>query len=678
MHRGLQLPSEQERTIRPRPAGRSRPSLVPQRQALRIGARWGWVPLFLVIFALYVPVLSVGFFSDDLLFTVITRQDPMALFRDAQGLLHYRPLAMSLFWGLQRAFGYNRAAFHFLTLGLHMLNTALLYPTLRRLGTPRSIARGAVAMFGLFPFAHEPIAFVMGSVHSLALFWMLIATAVILKPAPWAGAGRTLLALGAYLAAILSHETGIVWPAWALGIAQLRPRARPRLRPAIVAGFAMGIGYLLLWRTIPRGDPGVLARPIFTLESSLYAMQGWMYPLGPILGPIWEALFGPRPILLRALRPGDWAFLGLGLGVTLGMALVARPRWTVPLGLWGFATSITPALIFWGPASGMMNYPRMLIIPGIWSALAWAGVLEAIRRQGTWRRVLAGIGLGATLTVAMLFVTVSLGYYQDATRIFEGVVRAAWEARDRPLLLVNLPYNVGYRWFRARFYPYPYGGAGAVLVTDDRALTGYIRINGGPERPMGWARSVRLEALYPNWFTPAPAIGFPELRDALEDHAVYVFREDLTWVPLHLIWRPGGSSEEAHPPESGFHLLHPAPRFDGRILLRGWKVEASGRALVLLWEAQGAPGRRWQVFVHWLDAEGRMIGQADGPMANGLAPTEAWRPGDRVLDQRPFPRGIQPTAARVGLYDLASGERAAVEWGEWIPADRSIILSLQP
>ncbi|MCS7251655.1 MAG: hypothetical protein NZ572_04365 [Thermoflexus sp.] len=631
----------------------------------------------MLIFALYMPVLSVGFFSDDLLFSVLSQQDLLTLFRGAQGFLHYRPLSMALFWLIQQGFGYDRAAFHFLTLSIHMLNTALLYPVLRRLGASFSVAGSAVVLFGLFPFAHEPIAFVMGSVHSLALFWMLLATWLILTPGSRGMTAKVLAAFGAYGAAILSHETGIVWPAWLLGIALWRPGRFPIMRGAIPAGFALGIGYMLLWRTLPRGDPGVLALPIFTLESSLYAMQGWLHPLGPIFGALWKALFAPRPILLRALRPEDWLFLGLGAGITLAMARWAWPRWSVPLGLWGFGVSITPALIFWGPASGMMNYPRMLLIPGIWSALAWAGVLEGIRRHGAWGRSAAAVTLGSALTISMLLIASSLGYYRDATQILRGMAQAAREAKERPILFVNMPYNVGYRWFRARYYPYPYGGAGAVLITDDRQLAWYIRINGGPDltdRPRGWVRSARVDALYPGWFTPAPPVGFHELRDALKDHAVYVFQEDLSWIPLHHLWRVEGAWTKAFPPEEELNWLDPAPLFDRRIKLLGWRVEEATEELILLWEAEAAPGHRWQVFVHLLNAEGRMIGQADGPMADGLAPTDAWRRGDRVIDRRPLPAGLQPVAFRVGLYDLESGKRPIVEWKGELVEDGSIIL----
>lgn len=457
--------------------------------------------LFIFLFALYVPVLHVGFFSDDLLLTVIAPRDPLSLFRGAEGLLHYRPLSMSLFWLVGRVFGFHGAIFHFLTLGVHLLNVAWLYQILRRLGISQAMAWSATALFGFLPFAHEAIAFLMGSVHSLALLGMLSATALALRPGHPPGPRRSLLALGAYLAAVLSHETGIVWPALLLLLERWCPARFQGLRPLLLAGFAVGIGYVLFWQTRPRGDPGVLAAPIFTLESSLYAWQGWLYPLGPILRPLWEALFGPRPILLRALRLGDWAFILVGLGITGAMMAVARPRRLVALGLGWFALSITPALLFWGPASGMMNYPRMLVIPGVGSAMAWAAVLQGGRRPGAVGRGLAGAGLGLTLLISTLVIVASLEYYRDATHILRGMARAAQEAGSRPILFINPPYNVGYRWFRSRFYPYPYGGAGAVLITTEQGLAGYIWLNGGPnlmDRPPGWVQSRRLEALYPN------------------------------------------------------------------------------------------------------------------------------------------------------------------------------------
>jgi hypothetical protein len=82
------LPPQREEKA-PAPSGFS---VLPSLPTLGTGSL-----LFILLFALYIPVLSVGFFSDDLLLTVIAPRDPLALFQSAKGLLHYRPLSMSLF-----------------------------------------------------------------------------------------------------------------------------------------------------------------------------------------------------------------------------------------------------------------------------------------------------------------------------------------------------------------------------------------------------------------------------------------------------------------------------------------------------------------------------------------------------------------------------------------------------
>lgn len=154
---------------------------------------------------------------------------------------------------------------------------------------------------------------------------------------------------------------------------------------------------------------------------------------------------------------------------------------------------------------------------------------------------------------------------------------------------------------------------------------------------------------------------------------MYVFREDLTWTPLHEIWRVPGAP---HPGDPEIIPLEPAPRFDGRIALRGGRIDEEKGELILVWEALAPPGRRWQVFVHLLDAKGQLLGQADGPMAEGLAPTEAWQAGDQVIDRHQLPRGLTPSALRIGLYDLTTGERAAVTWQGSAPPDRSVVLPI--
>jgi len=70
------------------------------------------------------------------------------------------------------------------------------------------------------------------------------------------------------------------------------------------------------------------------------------------------------------------------------------------------------------------------------------------------------------------------------------------------------------------------------------------------------------------------------------------------------------------------------------------------------------------VFVHVLDARGKLIAQGDGPPVNGRYPSSAWRPGQVIADTHriPLPSGSDPAGLKVfvGLYTLADGARLAV------------------
>ncbi len=76
--------------------------------------------------------------------------------------------------------------------------------------------------------------------------------------------------------------------------------------------------------------------------------------------------------------------------------------------------------------------------------------------------------------------------------------------------------------------------------------------------------------------------------------------------------------------------------------------------LFLYWQALTSLDIDYTVFVHSRDAEGRLIGQADGPPVAGHYPTSTWQPGEIVQDSRVVPPGAHYL---IGLYDAATGER---------------------
>ena len=83
--------------------------------------------------------------------------------------------------------------------------------------------------------------------------------------------------------------------------------------------------------------------------------------------------------------------------------------------------------------------------------------------------------------------------------------------------------------------------------------------------------------------------------------------------------------------------------------------------LTLFWSPRGRPIRDYTVFIHLLDSQGRIQGQADSPPRAGKYPTSVWDAGETISDPhtislRPdLPPGEYRLA--IGLYDPETGQR---------------------
>lgn len=127
-------------------------------------------------------------------------------------------------------------------------------------------------------------------------------------------------------------------------------------------------------------------------------------------------------------------------------------------------------------------------------------------------------------------------------------------------------------------------------------------------------------------------------------------------------------------------LLPPAPpmppayplaaHFAQGITLQGDDVQRQGSALTvtLHWLAGAAMPVNYTVYVHLLDASGRLVAQHDGQPDQGAFPTSFWRPGDRLADVHTLvlPAGLLPGTYQLefGLYDGRTLQRLAVTSGQ--------------
>lgn len=104
----------------------------------------------------------------------------------------------------------------------------------------------------------------------------------------------------------------------------------------------------------------------------------------------------------------------------------------------------------------------------------------------------------------------------------------------------------------------------------------------------------------------------------------------------------------------GFDLARTQPE------MAGASLPMNSKDLTLFWRAEGQPAADYTVFVHLLNEQGEVAGQADSPPAAGAYPTSLWDAGETVVDRHALP-DLPPGRyeLKVGLYRPETGERLA-------------------
>ena len=132
-------------------------------------------------------------------------------------------------------------------------------------------------------------------------------------------------------------------------------------------------------------------------------------------------------------------------------------------------------------------------------------------------------------------------------------------------------------------------------------------------------------------------------------------------------------------------LTVPAPltdpvQFGESLQLIGAMLDRSGEQVrvTFYWEALETMSSDFTVFVHLLDADGRMLDQADSAPNRGLSPTTIWEKGDIIRDEHTFAVGqAVPAGGRIvaGVYDPVTGMRLpAIVAGERLPDDAFVLI----
>lgn len=462
-----------------------------------------------------------------------------------------------------------------------------------------------------------------------------------------------------------------------------------RFVPVLVALY---LGYMAIWHRplLRRAAPGValmlgvaagLTVPLgihfLRMPSDWNARLGQVWACGAAAGAL-DCLAriganGVATLGMVGVRGDPKAFYNLDAGPALpwfagwlfylGAAIAAR-RWRDPrcalLLLW-WAVMVLPGVLSSENPSFIRTVGAAPATAVLWAlplASAWGWLGELTRRRRTaddGRRAmrqqplaatpfpvvyrLSAIGLPALLVITMA-ASSAAGYFGrwavDPERYYDFNGYAVDTARSAAATPVGTDLYLSEEFHRHATYLYLEPRTSDARWFDGRA---------------GWplAAPGRPAIYYAPYTTPLdPAFVEPYLRGAEGENA----SNELGQYTYSRYRLPDGPPELPVPAVTVGSTLGPME-------LEGATVQGAGAALrvTLRCRAREQSERELRLFVHLVDAEGRVVAQHD---ALGY-PSREWRPGDRFASFHNLapPAGTAGASYRVlvGLYDVATGER---------------------
>ena len=286
--------------------------------------------LVLLVVVSYLPALAAGFVWDDAL---IIQSD---LLQDRSGLwpiwfapdrltneVHYWPVVYSSFWLENQLWGHNPIGYHAVNIGLHAINTLLLWRLMRQLSVAGAWVIAAV--FAVHPLHVESVAWVIERKDLLSgLFFLTAASAYIRYTENRTGSVYAWV-LTCFTLGMLSKSIVVtlpvslwLWHWWNQGRVSWGDSLR--ILPLLLLGLGIAIADLIYFRSAE-------VAPTFDyslLERALIATRALVFYLGKILWPVDLAIIYPYWDT-TITDPLNWIY-AIAVMAVLGLLWGARHR----------------------------------------------------------------------------------------------------------------------------------------------------------------------------------------------------------------------------------------------------------------------------------------------------------------------------------------------------------------
>lgn len=576
----------------------------------------------------------------------------------------YRPLSTLYVWLFMRADGTFAAPWlHRFQIGYHLINILLAYGISRRLALGRGTAVAVAALFALYPFSYQAVAWAAPNQPMAAVLqnsaWLayLLARPLPELPAPKRPSLWLALSLTFYLLALTVQESSAAVAVVPLlyefllrlpvadGRSLLEMVKAPRRRGwgmALLFPLA-GVLYFIAWSLVPR--QGGITGLVVDGRNLFYLLQGLIYPLiGRPAGYPHDYEAAPVLILL--------------LAVGLIAALLALARWrrrgrAAWFGLAWAVVSILPALV--GLRYAYISLaPRLFYAPALGVALLWGAALwPATRRQeAVWLKIGSVVVL---LLIGLQSVWLLRNFaqlYQRGTNHLHEATAALHEQGDGRLLFLNFPDR-----FTLKREPYPIGYWGLTLAPVVVGLDAFPPVLIGQSaaslsRSMPWVGQAEREA-GPYVVDMRGVIIQPDELAALAEDVTEVYVSGYLADGRFQLQPAGHYQTEALPPCLAL--------FADVVCLHEVSASRQGNSyeITQVWSTAGPLPPEWTIFTH-LGVPGQPpLAQADGDAWRGALPLSVWPANRLIVDRRtvPVPEETADLGWRIGVYNWATGER---------------------
>ncbi len=577
--------------------------------------------LVAIVFLTYHPGLRMGFYLDDYNYLERAGRTDWSsaaaqIFDPRLQTMWYRPLQAIQFFLEFQAFGGNANAYHLVNTAYHAINVLLLYALTWRISGRWRLGLLSGLFFATFPVYASGVNWI-GIVDPLTTVFYLLGIwfwwSYLEKP-NWRDYALT---LAMFILALLGKQVSLTLPL-VLFLVEWWIKRRAVSIPGVVRRYALFAVPALVFAAVQ-----------YTTQSThtFVSVFGWQLgaTMAFILAQYLVLFFFPWGVFpsidMNVVQVGDvlsytWAAVGI---VALAFAAF-KTRSRVLLFLGAFALlNLVPVLPF------PFIEHRYLYLPILSAATILALVFEQARAiVGGWGRLSVAFSAG----LALLAFGSGLAVNASALDAAEWARQLRVPYRDIERTHASYPED-SLLYFIDPITPTTGGLSGMFFVRYGRGV------------------AVR------NWTEPAG------LR---EHNASYIYYFDETQRPREI------EVEKQIALES---TLRTPVDFAGRIRLEGYELARAtiqrGSPLVVLlrWVPASRIDRDYTVFIHLVDASGKLAAGYDSAPRKGQLPTTRWNPYVPVHDAIVVP--IRPDVppgdgykVEIGLYDAQTQERLAI------------------